>query len=95
VSDTDPSSDATVEPSGLQVAAEILTFLIADVRGYTRFTYEHGDAAAGQLTTQFAAIVREVVESRGGRLLELRGDEALVVFGSARTAIRSSPYQSG
>ena len=57
--------------------AEIRTFLIADVRGYTLFTQERGDEAAAKLAARFAAIVREEVESRGGRLPELRGDEAL------------------
>ena len=32
----------------------VLTFLIADVRGYTRFTQEHGDEEAGRLAADFA-----------------------------------------
>ena len=71
-------------------AAEIRTFLIADVRGYTLFTQERGDEAAGKLAARFADIAREIVESRGGTLLELRGDEALCVFSSARDAIRAA-----
>jgi peptide/nickel transport system substrate-binding protein len=71
-------------------AAEIRTFLIADVRGYTLFTQERGDEAAGKLAAKFADIAREIVESRGGTLLELRGDEALCVFSSARDAIRAA-----
>ncbi len=63
------------------------TFLIADIRGYTRFTREHGDEAASALTAQFATTVREAVADRGCELLELRGDEALCVFGSARRAL--------
>jgi len=90
VSDTDRTSEATPEAGQPDVAAEIRTFLIADVRGYTLFTQERGDEAAAKLAARFAGIVREVVESRGGRLLELRGDEALVVFGSARLAIRTA-----
>ena len=69
--------------------AHIRTFLIADVRGYTLFTQERGDEAAGKLAAKFARIAREVVEGRGGTLLELRGDEALCVFGSTRQAIRA------
>ncbi len=69
---------------------QIRTFLIADVRGYTRFTQEHGDEEAARLAARFADIAREGVESRGGRLLELRGDEALCVFSSAREAIRAA-----
>src|SRR5262245_36722859 len=71
-------------------AAEIRTFLIADVRGYTLFTQERGDEAAGKLAAKFADIAREIVDSRGGTLLELRGDEALCVFASARDAIRAA-----
>jgi class 3 adenylate cyclase len=68
-------------------SSELRTFLIADVRGYTRFTQEYGDEAAAQLATRFAALMREGVAARGGRVLELRGDEALAVFGSARQAL--------
>src|SRR6266508_103737 len=53
------------------------TFLIADVRGYTRFTRERGDAEAARLATTFAALARDAVEARGGRVIELRGDEPL------------------
>jgi YVTN family beta-propeller protein len=70
--------------------AQIRTFLIADVRGYTRFTQEQGDEEAGNLAATFAEQAREVIEASGGDLLELRGDEALSVFGSARQAIRGA-----
>ncbi|MBA3737953.1 MAG: hypothetical protein H0W97_05255 [Actinobacteria bacterium] len=69
---------------------QIRTFLIADVRGYTLFTQERGDEAAGKLAAKFARIAREAVQGRGGTLLELRGDEALCVFGSTRQAIRAA-----
>jgi YVTN family beta-propeller protein len=69
-------------------AAEVRTFLIADVRGYTRFTQTRGDEAAAALAARFAGVVQDVVEKRDGRLVELRGDEALVVFGSPRQAVR-------
>ena len=77
-------------PRGGADDARIRSFLIADVRGYTLFTQERGDEAAAKLAAKFADIVRDVVETRGGTLLELRGDEALCVFGSAREAIRTS-----
>jgi WD40 repeat protein/class 3 adenylate cyclase len=72
------------------VEAGIKTFLIADVRGYTRFTQERGDEAAARLATRFAELVREVIEAAGGSLVELRGDEALAVFDSARQALRAA-----
>lgn len=71
-------------------AGGVRTFLIADVRGWTLFTQERGDEAAAKLAAKFADVVREVVEARGGDLLELRGDEAMCVFSSAREAIRSA-----
>ena len=68
----------------------VRTFLIADVRGYTSYTSEHGDEAAAELASKFAEIVRATVDEREGRLIELRGDEALVVVESARQALRSA-----
>ena len=76
--------------SGADAAAELRTFLIADVRGYTRFTQERGDEAAAIFASAFADIVEEMVVLRNGRVIELRGDEALAVFPSARQALRSA-----
>ncbi|HET9417656.1 MAG TPA: AAA family ATPase, partial [Candidatus Limnocylindria bacterium] len=66
----------------------IRTFLIADIRGYTRFTDQFGDEAASRLATTFAQIVAEAMEAWDGRLVELRGDEALCTFDSPRAALR-------
>jgi class 3 adenylate cyclase len=66
------------------------TFLIADVRGYSRYTERHGDEAAARLAGRFAELVAEGVEAHDGQVVEIRGDEALVVFTSARQAIRAS-----
>jgi DNA-binding SARP family transcriptional activator/class 3 adenylate cyclase len=70
--------------------AQVRTFLIADVRGYTRFTVDHGDEAAARLAAKFAAIARQVVSAHAGQVIELRGDEALAVFASARQALRAA-----
>jgi peptide/nickel transport system substrate-binding protein len=75
-------------PAG--IGAEIRTFLIADVRGYTLFTQQRGDEAAAKLAAKFARVAREVVDARGGEVIELRGDEALAVFVSARQAVRAA-----
>lgn len=69
-------------------AQAIRTFLIADIRGYTGFTQTHGDEAAALLAARFADVVREQVQSGGGEVVELRGDEALCVFDSPRATIR-------
>ena len=66
------------------------TFLIADVRGYSRYTEEYGDEAAAMLAAKFVDVVGEGIEAHGGTLVEVRGDEALAVFTSARQAIRAA-----
>jgi len=71
-------------------AADIRAFLICDVRGYTHFTVEHGDEAAAALAGAFAEVVRAAVGGFGGEVVELRGDEALVMFTSARQAVRAA-----
>lgn len=75
--------------------AEVHAFLIADVRGYTSFTQERGDEDAARLAARFAEVSRAVVEEHQGEVLELRGDEALAVFGSPRSAIRAAVALQG
>ena len=81
----DPGAAASIDDS-----SDLRSFLIADVRGYTRFTKERGDEAASQLAGRFAELTRDALAGYGGTLLELRGDEALCVFPSARRAIRAA-----
>jgi class 3 adenylate cyclase len=73
----------------------IRSFLIADIRGYSRYTGEFGDEAAALLTARFVELVTEGVETHGGEVVEIRGDEALAVFTSARQAIRGPVYLQG
>jgi class 3 adenylate cyclase len=73
-----------------QTETGVMTFLIADVRGYSRYTDEYGDEAAARLANKFVALVEEGVEAHGGTLIEVRGDEGLAVFTSARQAIRAA-----
>lgn len=84
-------SELDVAPvtSGDATAVE-RTFLIADVRGYTRFTRERGDAEAARLARTFAGLARDAVEARSGRVIELRGDEALAVFATPAQAVRAA-----
>jgi DNA-binding NarL/FixJ family response regulator/class 3 adenylate cyclase len=70
--------------------SSVRAFLIADIRGFTRFTHDRGDEEAARVARRLGALTRETVEPLGGTLLELRGDEALVVFTSVRAAIRAA-----
>jgi class 3 adenylate cyclase len=69
------------------LSAAILVFLFADIRGYTAYTQRFGDAAAAQLSTRFADLARSALERWDGRLVEVRGDEVLGVFASARQGV--------
>lgn len=71
-------------------ASGVRTFVIADIRGYSRYTEECGDEAAAALAKRFEDIVQEDIDAYDGALVEMRGDEALVVFASARAAIRAA-----
>ena len=80
----------TGSPAPAQAAGELHTFLIADLRGYTRFTEDHGDEAAARLASRFAELAEGVVAAHQGQVIELRGDEVLATFSSARQALRAS-----
>jgi YVTN family beta-propeller protein len=84
------STDAPQPQTDTDGGADVHAFLIADVRGYTAFTQERGDEGGALLAARFAQVVRALVEDHRGRVIELRGDEALVVFGSPRSAIRGA-----
>jgi DNA-binding NarL/FixJ family response regulator/class 3 adenylate cyclase len=73
-----------------EAGGSVRAFLIADIRGFTRFTHDRGDEEAARVAKRFGSLTGETVEPFGGTLLELRGDEALVVFDSVRSAIRAA-----
>ena len=68
----------------------IRTFLFADIRGYTRFTVEHGDAAAARFIERFGSVARSAITARHGEILTVVGDEAVAAFISAREALRAA-----
>ena len=86
----DEPPGAPQRQAGASGDADVHAFLIADVRGYTSFTQERGTRGPHVLLARFAEVARAVVEDHRGHVLELRGDEALVVFGSPRSAIRGA-----
>src|SRR5437879_526005 len=78
------------EPTDVASETVFRAFLIADIRGYTNFTRTRGDAAAGKLAGTFAGLARDAVSARSGRVIELRGDEALAVFPDPAQAVRAA-----
>jgi WD40 repeat protein/class 3 adenylate cyclase len=78
------------EQAGPGAPDDVLAFLIADVRGYTSFTRERGDAEAARLASRFADLAGDAVAARSGVVVEVRGDEVFAVFRSAAQAVRAA-----
>jgi DNA-binding SARP family transcriptional activator len=83
-----PASEPVEDPEPAETA--LRTFLLAHVNGYARYTRERGDEAGSALARAFIGVARSVATESGGSFVELRGDEALCVFGSARGALRAA-----
>ena len=64
--------------------------MFADIRGFTRYTSEHGADAAAALADRFVGLAKEVVEAHDGEVQGVWGDEVLTEFGSARDAARAA-----
>lgn len=80
-------SEAEKSPSD---QALIRTFLAADLRGYTRFTAQHGDERAVDAARIFEESARQAVETHDGSVFKTAGDQVLATFASARNAIAAA-----
>src|SRR5438309_11964704 len=87
---TEGAGSHTATAGGSNTNSMLRTFLIADVRGYTRFSAERGDAAAAQLSEHFLALCREVITAQRGDFFGSAGDQALAAFASAHAALRAA-----
>jgi YVTN family beta-propeller protein len=67
-----------------------VTFLFADIRGYTAFTQRRGAEAAVRLADAFIALATEVAGRGSGELRGTWGDQVLVEFDSPRDAVRAA-----
>jgi hypothetical protein len=78
------------EPGAGTAALGLKAFLIADVRGYTRYTSEQGEPAAARMADVFLGLGRESVEGAGGVVIGVRGDEIAGMFDSPRRAVEAA-----
>jgi hypothetical protein len=72
-----------------------LTFLYADLRGFTSFVESRGDAAGAGLVSEYRRLVRAEIARSGGRELKTEGDSFLVEFRTARQGSSARPGSSG
>ena len=63
------------------------TFLFSDLRDYTRFVEQHGDAAATTLIGDYRRIVRAQVAKHEGAEVKTEGDSFYVVFTTTGSAV--------
>lgn len=68
--------------------AATLTFLFADLRGYTTFTETLGDAAAAELIAEYRIFMRAEIAKASGAEIRTEGDSFFVTFESAAEALR-------
>ena len=55
------------------------TFVFLDLGGFTNYTAEHGDDAAGLILSSFRSIIRDVASQRGVRIAKWLGDGCMMV----------------
>ena len=63
------------------------TFLFSDLRDYTRFVEQHGDAAAASLIADYRRIVRAELARHEGGEVKTEGDSFYVVFNTTGSAV--------
>ena len=55
------------------------TFVFVDLGGFTNYTAENGDDAAGRILSSFRAIARDITSERGVRIAKWLGDGCMIV----------------
>lgn len=65
-----------------------VTFMFADLRGFTSLTERLGDDASARLVEEYRALVRAELRRFGGEELKTEGDSLLAEFTRAQEAVR-------
>jgi len=78
------SGPSAAEPDQQVVA----TFCFVDIAGYSALTESHGESAAADLVDGFTGLIQSAVGSLG-KVQELSGDNAFLVFPHAGAALQS------
>jgi adenylate cyclase len=93
---------AEISLAGLQVAdwlgevrggvatSEELAILFADLRGYSQWALEEGDADSVELLRNVDALVTACVEAHEGQVLKRLGDGSMAVFPDCNNAVQAA-----
>jgi class 3 adenylate cyclase len=79
----------TTPGADLPLTERDVTFLIADLAGFTALTEIHGSRHAAWVVTRYVAIVRAALDP-AARLAERAGDAVLIVAPKAASAVRTA-----
>lgn len=71
----------------LERSLRTLTFLFADLRGFSEFVERRGDQAAAALIREYRDLVRSAIRRTGGREMKTEGDSFLVEFRTSQQAL--------
>jgi len=82
-----PMDDVLPQPSSTSAS---LAVLFADVAGSTRLYESLGDVEALATINRCLALVRNVCDGHGGRIIKTLGDEAMAVFPTADQAAKAA-----
>jgi class 3 adenylate cyclase len=63
------------------------TFVFVDISGFTNFTTNNGDDAAGKLLAAWRAVTRDVASETGVRIAKWLGDGCMIVAVSQHDAV--------
>lgn len=63
------------------------TFVFVDISGFTNFTTENGDDAAGRLLAAWRAVTRDVASETGVRIAKWLGDGCMIVAVDQKQAV--------
>ena len=78
---------ATVEAPIPLTFGPTVTLFFSDIRGFTEYTDEHGDAAAFRMLQYHNTMVQEQIALYGGHIVKTLGDSYMVSFNAARNAM--------
>src|SRR5258708_30833684 len=86
---TSDMMEAVREGKGLRVRTEDPAVVFVDLTGFTPLVDGAGDQRAAQIAATFEDVVIDTTRSRGGRIVKMLGDGALLLFNADDAAVRT------
>jgi class 3 adenylate cyclase len=81
-------ADPSASPPGVDPQfGSTVTIFFSDIRGFTEYTDQHGDAAAYRMLQMHNSVLVEKLALYRGHVVKTQGDSFMVSFESARTAV--------